>query len=103
MNQVIGEFIEQDATFWTPTSNTTWYYVYVDVANDNEEILLADYNSMTGELTWSEDKLAREILFNIICQYVERKHYFFVDSGSRDVDVLIYDIPEDEIKSDERE
>lgn len=103
MNQVIGEFIEQDATFWTPTSSTTWYYVYVDVANDNEEILLADYNSMTGELTWSEDKLAREILFNKICQYVERKHYFFVGGGSRDVDVLIYDIPEDEINSDEKE
>ena len=98
MKQTIGEYIEQDATFWT-MSNTTYYYVYIDVDNDNEEILLAQYNSMLGELSWENDKHSRNICMNNLCEYVERKRYTYGDNTPDYVDILIYDIPEEEIEN----
>ena len=47
MKQTVGEYIEQDATFWT-MSNCTYYYCFVDTENDNEEVLIATYYPPRG-------------------------------------------------------
>lgn len=94
MKQTIGEYIKQDATFWT-MSNTTYYYVYIDVDNDNEEIPLAQYNSMLSELSWENDEYSRNICMNNLCEYVERKRYTYGDNTPDYIDILIYDIPEE--------
>ena len=97
MKQTIGEYIEQDATFWT-LSNTTYNYIYVDVDNDNEEILLAQYKSMFGELFWEDNDYSCNICMNNHCEYVERKRYTYGDNTPDYVDILMYDIPEEEIE-----
>lgn len=93
MNQMIGEFIEQDATFFTST-NTEYCYCYVDVDNDNEEILLATYNSMTGDFAWEEDDHGEVhyICNNLYCEYVKR-----VVVSAYCVLLLIYDVSKDEV------
>ena len=45
MNQTIREYIEQDATFFS-LENVTYFYVFVDLEEDGEEILLASYNTI---------------------------------------------------------
>lgn len=98
MIQTIGEYIEQDATFWT-MSNTTYNYVYVDVEQNNEEVLIASYNSMLGTLDWEDDKYSRFVAMNEPCAYVERKRYTYGDGTPDYVDVLMYSMPEEEIEN----
>lgn len=102
MKQTIREYIEQDATFFS-TENVTYFYVFVDLEEDGEEILLASYNTVSGELEFETENICRNYLDNYSPEYVERNRYTYGGNGPAYVDVLIYDIPEDEIKSDERE
>lgn len=97
MVQTIGEYIEQDATFWT-MSNCTYYYCFVDTENDNEEVLIATYYPRYGLLKWEKDKFSRCIAMNEPCEYVDRKSYTY-NGDSVDVDILMYNLPEEEIEA----
>ena len=97
MVQTIGEYIEQDATFWT-MSNSTYYYCFVDTENDNEEVLIATYYPRFGLLKWEEDKFSRSVAMNESCKYVNRKSYTY-NGDSINVDVLMYNLPEEEIEA----
>lgn len=95
MAQTVGEYIEQDATFWT-LIDAAYYYVYVDVENDNEEVLIATYYSRTGELEWENDEESRFIATNRPCEYVNRKPYAN-GRNSVNVEVVMYSVSEEEI------
>ena len=97
MVQTIGEYIEQDATFWT-MSNYTYYYCFVDTENDNKEVLIATYYPRFGLLKWEKDKFSRSVAMNEPCKYVDRKNYTYSDD-SVNVDILMYNLPEEEIEA----
>lgn len=98
MTMMIGEFIEQDikSTGFT-FGNATYFYVYVDVENDFDEILLATYNTLTGETDWEDNEIVRDVCFNRVCEYVKRNLYSYVGNPPVYKDILIYDIPEEEL------
>lgn len=96
MVQTIGEYIEQDAAFWTMI-NCTYYYCFVDTENDNEEVLIATYYPRYGILEWEKDKFPRCIAMNEPCEYVDRKSYTY-NGDSVNVDILMYNLPEEEIE-----
>lgn len=98
MTSTIGEYIEQDANFWN-MSNTTYKYVYVDIEQDNEEVLVASYHSTFGTLDWEDNKYSRYVAMNEPCAYVECNRYTYGDGIPDYVDVLMYPIPEEEIKN----
>lgn len=96
MNQTIREYIEQDATFFS-LENVTYFYVFVDLEEDSEEILLASYNTISGELEFETEDICRNYLDNYSPEYVERNLYTYGGNGPKYVDVLIYDAPEEEV------
>ena len=102
MAQTIGEYIEQDATFKT-LNNNVYYYVYVDIENDNKEILIASYNSRLGELDWENNKYSRYIANNVICEFTKRERYtcgnIYENNSSDYIDVLMYSVPAEEIEN----
>lgn len=96
MNQTIREYIEQDAAFFS-LENVTYFYVFVDLEEDGEEILLASYNTIRGELEFKTEDICRNYLDNYSPEYVERYLYTYCSNGPKYVDVLIYDVPEEEV------
>ena len=96
MNQTIREYIEQDAAFFS-LENVTYFYVFVDLEEDSEEILLAFYNTVSGELEFETEDICRNYLDNHSPEYVERNLYTYGGNGPKYVDVLIYDVPEEEV------
>lgn len=97
MVQTIGEYIEQDATFWT-ISNCLYYYCFVDTKNNNEEVLVATYHPRSGLLEWENDKFSRFVATNEPCEYVKRESYTY-NGDNVNVDVLMYNLPEEEIEA----
>lgn len=96
MDQTIREYIKQDATFFF-LGNVTYYYVFVDLEEDGEEVLLASYNTVSGELEFETEDMCRNYLDNYSPKYVERHLYTYSGNGPKYVDVLIYDVPEEDI------
>ena len=96
MVQTIGEYIEQDATFWT-MSNSTYCYCFVDTENDNEEVLIATYYPRSGLLKWEKDEFSRSVAMKEPCEYIDRKSYTY-NGDSVSVDILMYNLPEEEIE-----
>ena len=99
-HQTIGEYVSENATFWSLDS-TTFYYVYVDVKNDNKETLIAEYHPRTGHFEWNDDdEDARDIRMNERCLCVKRNFYFYGGKDPKYMDVLMYSVPEEEISDD---
>lgn len=95
MYQTIGEYIEENATFWS-LENSSYYYVWV---NGDEEILIATYYPQTGELEWENNEEVEYIRMNKICEYVKTNAYSYGGNGPRSFDVLMYSEPEEEIET----
>lgn len=96
MNQTIREYIEQDATFFS-LENVTYFYIFVDLEEDGEEVLLASYNTVSGELEFETENICRNYLDNYSPEYVERNLYTYGGNSPKYVDVLIYDVSEEEV------
>lgn len=95
IKQTVEEFIIEDANFFS-LDNVTYYYVFVDHSNGDEEICLAEYNTISGNLNWmnyNEDFDLR----GRAAKFVKRNRHTYDGGYPTYVDVLIYDIPEEEL------
>lgn len=95
VKQCVEEYINEDANTFSP-DNVTYYYVFVDHENGDEEICLAEYNTLSGELEWMNYKEDFD-LRNRIVEFVQRNYYTYDGGFPTYVDILIYDVPEEEV------
>lgn len=99
MYQTIDEYVSENATFWSLDS-ITFYYVYVDVEDNNKETLIAEYHPRTGNFEWNDDEDANDIRMNERCLCVKRNFYSYGGNDPKYMDVLMYSVPEEEISDD---
>lgn len=95
MSQNVYDFIKTDATFYL-SEHVVYNYVYVDVENNNEEILLATYFPVNGDFQFENEIGDAEYLDRPYVRH-EIKHYSNTSHGPAYTDVLIYSVSEDEM------
>lgn len=95
MSQNVYDFIKTDATFYL-SEHVVYNYVYVNVENNNEEILLATYFPINGDFQFENEIGDAEYLDRPYAWH-EVKHYSNTSYSPAYTDVLIYSVPEDEI------
>lgn len=95
MSQNVYDFIKTDATFYL-SEHVVYNYVYVDVENNNEEILLATYFPVNGDFQFENEIGDAEYLDRPYAWH-EIKHYSNTSHSPAYTDVLIYSVPEDEM------
>ena len=95
IKQTVEEYINEDADFFS-LDNVTYYYVFVDYDNGDEEICLAEYNTVSCQLKWMNYKEDFD-LRNRAVEFVKRNYHTYDGGFPTYVDVLIYDVPEEEV------
>lgn len=93
--QTVEEYINEDADIFS-LDNVTYYYVFIDHDNGDEEICLAKYNTVSCQLKWMNYKEDYD-LRNRPAEFVKRNRYTYDGGFPSYVDVLIYDVPEEEV------